>query len=131
MEYGRLGTYKPGRNRPDAPLKPVLYTDNNKNNNTYSYKVILKVLVFFAFGLICPVGCNQIPITTISSLAHSEYESSMIHHPHLTKAMSRVCGWTSYQNLFLNELMKFTGSSSASNKDMIHKPIFWSPETAA
>ncbi|PWA92516.1 Pectinesterase, active site-containing protein [Artemisia annua] len=110
MEYGRLGTYKPGTNRPDAPLKPVLYTDNNKNNNTYSYKIT---------------------ITTISSHAHSEYESSMIHHPRLTKAMSRVWGWTSYPNLFLNELMKFIGSSSASNKDMIHKPIFRSSETAA
>nr|GEY02645.1 probable pectinesterase/pectinesterase inhibitor 34 [Tanacetum cinerariifolium]GEY08027.1 probable pectinesterase/pectinesterase inhibitor 34 [Tanacetum cinerariifolium] len=102
MEYGRLGKYQPGKNRPDTPLKPSLYTDNNNNS---SYKVA-KVLVLFAFGLIV---VSAVSVGVIELLRTQEPQS-----------MQRVCGRTRYQNLCLNELMKFPGSSSASDKDMIH-----------
>lgn len=118
MEYGRLGKYQPGKNRPDAPLKPALYTDNNINKSSYK---VLKVLVLFAFGLIV---VSAVSVGVVEYLrtphSHSHSESLIHHHPRPTESMSRVCGRTRYQSLCLNELMKFPGSSSASDKDMIH-----------
>lgn len=117
MEYGRLGKYQPGRNRPDAPLKPSMYSSPTPTNSNSK----IKLVVVFAFTLIV------VSVVSVGLVVHLRTKStrggggpqSMIQ-PRPTEAISRVCSQTRYQNLCLKSLLDFPGSQSASYKDMIH-----------
>ncbi|XP_076909091.1 putative pectinesterase/pectinesterase inhibitor 34 [Bidens hawaiensis] len=112
MEYGRLGKYQPGRNRPDAPLKP-----HNYPTPTPTPISKLKLLSLFAFALII------VSLVSVGLVVRYRTRPDTPHgstHPRPTEAMSRVCSRTRYQNLCLNSLVNFPGSSGASDKDMIH-----------
>ncbi|XP_076917030.1 putative pectinesterase/pectinesterase inhibitor 34 [Bidens hawaiensis] len=106
MEYGRLGKYQPGRNRPDAPLKPQDYPTPPISK--------LRLLSLFAFALII------VSLVSVGLVVRYRTHGPGSIHPRPTEAMSRVCSQTRYQNLCLNSLANFPGSSGASDKDMIH-----------
>ncbi|KVI10167.1 probable pectinesterase/pectinesterase inhibitor 34 [Cynara cardunculus var. scolymus] len=114
MEYGRLGKYQPGKNRPDAPLTPNNYAPHSTNSTSK-----IKLLLIFAFTLIV-VSAVSVGLVARFGPKHSGGGPQSVVHPRPTEAMSRVCGRTRYQNLCLNSLLKFPGSLGASDKDMIH-----------
>ncbi|KAM0023891.1 putative pectinesterase [Helianthus debilis subsp. tardiflorus] len=114
LEYGRLGKYQPGRNRPDTPLKPQLYPAPTTNANSK-----IKLLLIFALTLIV-VSLLSVALVVHLRTKSPQGGSRPIIHPRPTEAMSRVCARTRYQNLCLNSLLDFPGSSGASDKDMIH-----------
>ncbi|KAF5771442.1 putative pectinesterase [Helianthus annuus] len=114
LEYGRLGKYQPGRNRPDTPLKPQLYPAPTTNANSK-----IKLLLIFALALIV-VSLLSVGLVVHLRTKSPQGGSRPIIHPRPTEAMSRVCARTRYQNLCLNSLLDFPGSSGASDKDMIH-----------
>nr|XP_043631576.1 probable pectinesterase/pectinesterase inhibitor 34 [Erigeron canadensis] len=130
MEYGRLGKYQPGKNRPEAPLKPpVYYYSPNMNTNdddqtssnrkTKCRRSGLAILLFAA--IVVSVGLVVLVVNHRHDNNGGPHRpsSSMIHHP--TEAMSRACSKTRYRNLCLNSLLKFPGSlDAASDKDMVH-----------
>ncbi|KAL8192711.1 hypothetical protein R6Q57_027159 [Mikania cordata] len=110
MEYGRLGKYQPGRNRPDAPLKPEIYATTPNSNS----KKKLIALFLFAFTLIV------VSLVSVGLLMRQNQTQNISQPIRPTQAMSRVCSRTRYQNLCLKSLLNFPGSSAASDKDMIH-----------
>ncbi|KAK1409091.1 hypothetical protein QVD17_35616 [Tagetes erecta] len=118
MEYGRLGKYEPGRNRPDAPLKPATY--NNPSSSASSNSTTKKLV--FIFGLSSLIVVSLVSVGLLLRLRTKPSSSSggggMNNiHEHPTEAISRVCARTRYQNLCLKTLLDFPGSS---DKDLIH-----------
>ena len=116
MEYGRLGKYQPGKNRPDTPLKPNNYVVDHSPNSTFK----IKLLLAFAFILIVVSAASVVLVLRFGPKRSGGGPQSAVVHPRPTEAMSRVCGRTRYRSLCLKSLMKFPGSLSASDKDMIH-----------
>lgn len=118
MEYGRLGKYQPGKNRPDTPLTPSDYSIHSSSGSTTNSSSKIKLLLIFAFTLIVASAVSVGLVMRLRTKPHEESQS--IIHPRPTEAMSRVCGRTRYQNLCMKSLLDFPGSLSASDKDMIH-----------
>ncbi|KAI3808770.1 hypothetical protein L1987_24731 [Smallanthus sonchifolius] len=110
MDYGRLDEHQPERNQPDVQLKPEVNAGSSISK--------IKLLVIIALILIV------LSLVSVGLVVHLRTKSagggSQSIHPRPTEAMSRVCGRTRYRNLCLNSLLNFPGSSSASEKDMIH-----------
>ncbi|CAH1439059.1 unnamed protein product [Lactuca virosa] len=122
MEYGRLGKYQPGKNRPDTPLTPSDYSIHSSSGSTTNSSSKIKLLLIFAFTLIVASAVSVGLVMRLRTKPHGGGEggSQSIIHPRPTEAMSRVCGRTRYQNLCMKSLLDFPGSLSASDKDMIH-----------
>ncbi|KAF5800523.1 putative pectinesterase [Helianthus annuus] len=111
MEYGRLGSYQPGRN---APLKPLSSTSSAGPTPNSSSKTIKFLLLIAAFIL---VVASLVSVGLVVRLRPTKHSGS---HPRPTQAMSRVCSQTRYKDLCLSSLLNFPGSLTASDKDMVH-----------
>ncbi|KAK9060855.1 hypothetical protein SSX86_018035 [Deinandra increscens subsp. villosa] len=125
MEYGVLRKYQPGRNRPDAPLKPAGIYELTPRSSISNSTIIHKLLCIFAFTLILvsllSVGIVMALRTTKPPPPPPPASAAAASLRRPTEAMSRVCGRTRYQNLCLDSLLNFPGSSAAStDRDIIH-----------
>ncbi|KAM0069262.1 putative pectinesterase [Helianthus debilis subsp. tardiflorus] len=109
MEYGRLGSYQPGRN---APLKPLSSAGPTPNSSSKTIKFLLLIAAFIL------VVASLVSVGLVVRLRTTKHSGGS--HPRPTQAMSRVCGQTRYKDLCLTSLLNFPGSLSASDKDMVH-----------
>ncbi|KAI7725766.1 hypothetical protein M8C21_002854 [Ambrosia artemisiifolia] len=109
MDYGRLGTYQPGRNPPLKPSSEDINGPTTSNSCSRSIKFVLIIAFTLVVASLVSVGLV---------VRHRTKHSQGGGRP--TEAMSRVCSRTRYQNLCLNSLLNFPGSLNASDKDMVH-----------
>ncbi|KAK1419412.1 hypothetical protein QVD17_28579 [Tagetes erecta] len=81
----------------------------------------LKLLLIVAITLIVAAAVSVALAVSLRSKSTSAGggSDSMIH-PQPTKAISRVCSRTLYQNLCVNSFVDFPGALSASDKDLVH-----------
>nr|GEU82990.1 probable pectinesterase/pectinesterase inhibitor 61 [Tanacetum cinerariifolium] len=110
MNYGRLN--------PKSQHKPEHEsTSDQPNNPNPKSKSKLKLLFTVAFILIVAAAVSVTLAVTLRPKS-SGGSGSSIHKP--TKAISRVCSRTLYQNLCVNSLVEFPGSLIASEKELVH-----------
>ncbi|GJT00155.1 probable pectinesterase/pectinesterase inhibitor 61 [Tanacetum coccineum] len=111
MNYGRLN--------PKSQHKPEHEsTSDQPNNPNPKSKSKLKLLFTVAFILIVAAAVSVTLAVTLRPKSSGESGSSIHHKP--TKAISRVCSRTLYQNLCVNSLVEFPGSLIASEKELVH-----------
>ncbi|XP_076930304.1 putative pectinesterase/pectinesterase inhibitor 61 [Bidens hawaiensis] len=113
MDYDRLGNYQPGRNRPDASLKPT----RSPSHPTPTSNSKLKFAFIFAITLII------VSLVSVGLVVRLRTRHTGGSHPRPTAAMSQVCGRTRYQSLCLDSLLNFPGAQSASVTEMNHISI--------
>ncbi|XP_076948218.1 putative pectinesterase/pectinesterase inhibitor 61 [Bidens hawaiensis] len=109
MNYGRLEAKS--QSEREQP-KPELSATKSKSR---LQKILLIVGIVLIVASAVTVG---LAIGLLSkSLGNG---SGSITRPKPTKAISRVCSRTLYQNLCVNSFLDFPGSLSASDKDLVH-----------
>lgn len=79
----------------------------------------LKPLLIIGFTLIVAAALAVTLAVTLRPKSSGNRSGSMTH-PKPTKAISRVCSRTLYQNLCVNSFLDFPGSLVASDKQLVH-----------
>ncbi|XP_071732610.1 probable pectinesterase/pectinesterase inhibitor 61 [Rutidosis leptorrhynchoides] len=109
MNYGRLDPPNSQLSQPELtqPPKPIPKSKSK-----------VKLLVFTAIILIVAAAVTVTLGVILRSKSSSRSSSGI--RPKPTKAISRVCSRTLYQNLCVNSLVDFPGSLVASDKELVH-----------
>ncbi|XP_076944954.1 putative pectinesterase/pectinesterase inhibitor 61 [Bidens hawaiensis] len=109
MNYGRLEAKSQSEREQPEPELPAT------KSKSWLQKILLIVGILLIVASALTVGL-AIGLRSNSS----GNGSGSITRPKPTKAISRVCSRTLYQNLCVNSFLDFPGSLSASDKDLVH-----------
>lgn len=112
MNYGRLDP-------PNSQLTQLESTQPPTSITKSKSKSKVKLLVILAITLIVAAAVAVTLGVTLRSKSSDGGSGSRIR-PQPTKAISRVCSHTLYQNLCVNSLVDFPGSLIASDKELVH-----------
>ncbi|KAI7734135.1 hypothetical protein M8C21_010346 [Ambrosia artemisiifolia] len=110
MNYGRL--------TPKSQAEAELSEAANKPSTKSKSKSKLKLLLIIAFILIVASAVSV--ALAVALRPKSGGGSDSMIRPKPTKAISRVCSRTLYQNLCVQSFLDFPGSLSASDKELVH-----------
>ncbi|KAI7757538.1 hypothetical protein M8C21_033401 [Ambrosia artemisiifolia] len=110
MNYGRL--------TPKSQAEPEPELSEAANKPSAKAKSKLKLLLIIAFILIVASAVSV--ALAIALRPKSGGGSDSMIRPKPTKAISRVCSRTLYQNLCVQSFLDFPGSLSASDEDLVH-----------
>lgn len=117
MNYGRLEAKSQSEPEPELPQDPDAI--GSSKSATKSKSKLKLLLLVIGIGLIIAAAVSVTVALSLRSNSSRGGSGSMIH-PQPTKAISRVCSRTLYQNLCVNSFVDFPGALTASDKDLVH-----------
>ncbi|KAI3517722.1 hypothetical protein L1887_16939 [Cichorium endivia] len=120
MNYGRL-TPKSQKSQSAAELAQDHYATGSSEppGPVPKGRSRLKLLLIVGFTLIVAAAVSVTLVVVLRDKVSGGGSGSMTHRQP-TKAISRVCSRTLYQNLCVNSFLDFPGSLVASDKELVH-----------
>ncbi|XP_023728573.1 probable pectinesterase/pectinesterase inhibitor 61 [Lactuca sativa] len=118
MNYGRLEA----KSQSDAELTQDHYATSSSEplEPTPKRRSRLKLLLLIVGFTLIIASAVSVTLVVVLRSKDSGGGSGSMTHRQPTKAISRVCSRTLYQNLCVNSLVDFPGSLIASDKELVH-----------